>query len=144
MTIWRQIVHLLQMTERRGRSTTRFPAFDTTGWHERQRSETNIVWTNDHGDSLTVNISEANGVGPLVDQDAWRSFCRRIAEGRGAGMVSGESFEDGPAPLFQFIYKREDGTGYLYGGQLLSRVRKQSWCLGRVAENTGPRESARR
>lgn len=116
----------------------RLPTFDTTGWHERQRSETNVVWTSDEGDSLTVNGSASPGVLPFSDLEVWRTLCRGMAEDRGSAIVSGESFEEAAAPVFEFI-RRKDGAGYLYGGQLF--IPHQDWAS---AENTGRREPARR
>jgi hypothetical protein len=95
-----------------------------TGWHERQRSETNVVWTNGEGDSLSVNHSTSRPPWPLSDQESWR--------------------KRGPAPLFQFIYKREDGNGYLYGAQLFVPRRAGMWVIGGSAREhgtTGVREA---
>jgi len=122
----------------------RLPTFDTTGWHERQRSDTNVVWTSDEGDSLTVNTSAASGVPPFSKLEAWRALCRGIAENRGGGVVSGEPFEEGPVPMFEFIYKREDGNGYLYGGQLFIPRQETVWVIGASAREhgmTGTREA---
>jgi hypothetical protein len=98
------------------------------GWQERQRSETQVVWTSDEGDSLTVNITASGRTGPLADQEGWRTQCRQIAEDLGGSIISGDSFEEEPAPLFQFIYKREDGRGYLYGGMLFI-PRQETMCV---------------
>ena len=125
-------------------SSLRLPTFDTTGWHERQRSETNVVWTSDEGDSLTVNISTARPPWLLSDQENWRRFCRGMAEDRESGMVSGDAFEDGPVPLFQFIYKRADGNGYLFGAQLFVPREEEMWVIGggaRERGTTGVREA---
>ena len=122
----------------------RLPTFETTGWHERQRSETNVVWTSDEGDSLTVNGSASPGVPPFSNLEVWRTLCRGIAEDRGGAIVSGESFEEGAAPVFEFIYKREDGAGYLYGGQLFIPHQETVWVIGASAREhgtTGTREA---
>ena len=142
--IHRIIARWLGRRGRGARSSLRVPAFDTTGWHERQRSETNVVWTNDERDSLSVNRSTSRPPWPLSDQDSWRSFCRELAEDRGSAIVSGDSFEEGPAPLFQFIYEREDGNGYLYGGQLFVPRPAGMWVIGGSAREhgtTGVREA---
>jgi hypothetical protein len=59
-------------------------------------------------------------------------------------MVSGESFEAGLAPLFQLIYKREDGRGYLYGGMVFIPRQDEVWVVGsscREQGMTGTREA---
>jgi hypothetical protein len=80
MTIRRVLVRLLGMTASGPRSTTRFPTFDATGWHGRQRSESNVVWTNDEGDSLTFNISEATLGGHLKTGQSWTGQNRPVGE----------------------------------------------------------------
>jgi len=144
MSIQRLISYVFGARERRTRSTVRLPTFDTTGWHERQRSEANVVWTNDEGDSLSVNNSASPGVPPFSKLEVWRALCRQIAEDRGGGIVSGEAFEEGPTPLFQFIYKREDGAGYFYGGQLFIPHQEGVWLVAAGAREhgtTGTREA---
>jgi len=122
------IGRLFGMRDRSARATMRFPALDTMGWQERQRSETQVVWTSDEGDSLTVNITALGRIGPLADPEGWRTQCRQIADDLGGSIVSGDSFEEEPAPLFQFIYKREDGGGYLCGGMLFI-PRQETMCV---------------
>jgi len=109
VSIQRLIGRLIGIRDRSARSAVRFPVFDITGWQERQRSENQIVWTSNEGDSLLVTITALDRFRPLSDEKWWRNHCRPIAEGKGGGIVSGDSFEQEPAPMFQFIYKREDG-----------------------------------
>ena len=118
VSIQRLIGRLIGIRDRSARSAVRFPVFDITGWQERQRSENQIVWTSNGGDSLLVTITALDRFRPLSDEKWWRNHCRPIAEGKGGGIVSGDSFEQEPAPMFQFIYKREDGMGYLFTGML--------------------------
>ena len=144
MSIWRLIGRLFGMRERSARSVVRFPAFDTTGWQERQRSENQIVWTSNEGDSLMVTITALDRFRPLADEGWWRNYCRPIAEENGGGIVSGDSFEQEPVPMFQLIYKREDGIGYLFNGMLLI-PRQETMCVisssSREHEDTGTREA---
>lgn len=144
MSIQRLIGRLFGRRARSAGSTVRLPTFETTGWHERQRSGTNVVWTSDEGDSLTVNSSAAPGLPPFSELEAWIALCRGVAEDRGGGIVSAEPFEGGPAPMFQFIYKRKDGSGYLYGGQLFILRQETAWVIGASAREhgtTGTREA---
>ena len=119
VSIQRLIGRLFGLRDRSARSAVRFPAFDTTGWRERQRSDKQVVWTNDEGDSIMVTVTVPGPSRPLSDEEGWRSECRPIAEDIGGAIISGDSFEQEPAPMFQFVYKKEDGNGYLYGGMLL-------------------------
>jgi hypothetical protein len=90
------------------------------------------------GDSLTLNRSTAAGVPPVTNLNAWRTLCRRLAEDRAGGIVSGEPFENAPRPVYQFIYKREDGPGYLYGGQVFILDQGCVWVIGGSTREHGP------
>jgi hypothetical protein len=132
------------MRDRRARSVVPLPTFDTTGWRERQRSDKQVAWTNDEGDSILVTITVPGPSRPLSDEEGWRTECRPIAEDSGGAIVSGDSFEQEPAPMFQFVYKKEDGNGYIYMGMLLI-PRHDSMCVisssGREHGTTGVREA---
>jgi len=143
MSIARLVGRVFGRRDGGARATTRFPAFDTTGWQERQRSESHVVWTSAEGDSLTVNRGTYGSLPPVSDQERWRTLCRPIGEDRGGSIVSGDSFEE-PIPLFQYIYKREDGRGYLYGAQLFIPRQGTMWVIGAGAREhgtTGTREA---
>jgi len=138
------IGRLFGMRDGGARLVEPFPTFDTSGWQERQRSDKQVVWTNDEGDSILVTITVPGPSRPLSDEEAWRTECRPIAEDNGGAIVSGDSFEQDSVPMFQFIYKKEDGKGYMYTGMLLI-PRHSSMCVisssGREHGTTGVREA---
>lgn len=144
VSIRRVIRRLLGMLDRSAQSAEPFPTFDTTGWQERQRSDEQVVWTSNEGDSILVTITMAGPATPLSDEEGWRTESRLIAEGNGGAIVSGDSFEQEPAPMFQFVYKKQDGDGHMYTGMLLI-PRHSSMCVisssAREHGMTGAREA---
>ena len=144
VSLGRVVSRLLGRRDRSAGSVMLFPTFDTTGWRERQRSDKQVVWTSDEGDSILVTITVPGPSRLLSDEEGWRNECRPIAEDIGGAIISGDSFEQEPAPMFQFVYKKEDGNGYSYTGMLLI-PRHDSMCVisvsGREHGMTGAREA---
>lgn len=102
----------------RAASLPPFPTFDLSGWHERKRSDEQLVWTDDHGDSLLISRVPKGGGPAMSDVEGWRREGRSIAAERNGGIVSGDAVVAHGVPLFQLIYKRPDGNGFMYSAML--------------------------
>ena len=116
--------------------------FNTSGWHEHERSKEWMVWGN-AGDilSLAVVPSPWKTFKPM-EREYWLKDAREMA--KPGGIVSVDSCRAADHPAIQIIYKREEGLGYRYTG--IVRVDLgEYWCQATVVcgerGTTGIREA---
>ncbi len=100
-------------------------SFNTSGWHEHERSEQWVVWGN-AGDILSLAV-----LPPVwktfkpMEREYWLDDARQMA--RPGGIVSVDSCRAAAHPAIEIIYKREEGLGYRYTGIVVVDFRTY-WC----------------
>jgi hypothetical protein len=99
--------------------------FNTSGWHEHERSEERIVWGN-AGDILSLDVVPRpwQTFKPM-ERERWLEDARHMA--RPGGIVSVDPYTVGSHPAIQIVYKREQGSGYRYTGILVIKF-GEYWC----------------
>ena len=105
-----------------------------SGWTEDSTTNEMRVWHDIDGDVLSL----ANSREPLpnfdrADEMKVKSWCRGLAQSRGAGLIQARKLDDG----FNFIYKRLEMPAYVYTGMLLTRVRETWFVWTMVAGERG-------
>jgi hypothetical protein len=99
--------------------------FNTSGWHEHERSEEWLVWGN-AGDILSLAVVPApwKTFKPM-ENEYWLEDARQMA--KPGGIISLDSYTAAAHPAIQIIYKREEGSGYRYTGILVVELGAY-WC----------------
>jgi hypothetical protein len=99
--------------------------FNTSGWHEHERSEEWLVWGN-AGDILSLAVVPVpwKTFKPM-EREYWLEDARQMATP--GGIVSVDPCTAAAHPAIQIIYKREEGSGYRYTGILVVEF-EEHWC----------------
>jgi hypothetical protein len=92
--------------------------FDLSGWREEKRSAENMVWMNECGEVLSVNVVEGPFYWPLSDRKALIDEVRELAKSRGGAIISADVVTVAGVPAVKLIYKREQRPAYIYSGML--------------------------
>jgi hypothetical protein len=98
------------------------------GWSLAESNAQQTVWRNDVGDVLTLSLTESSEEpGSLSDEAAIRERCRRIAQGRSAGLVEVTTVTSAQGAGYKFIDKKQVEAGFLFMGMLVLPATKGSW-----------------
>ena len=110
--------------------------FDTSGWHEHERSEKWIVWGNG-GDILSLAVVPVSRTTfKPMEREYWLDDARKMATP--GGIVSVDSCTAACHPAIQIIYKRQKGLGYRYTGILLVEFGEYLCQVTVVCDERGP------
>jgi hypothetical protein len=99
--------------------------FNTSGWHEHERSNEWVVWGKARDILSVAVIPPAWITFKRMEREYWLDYARKIA--KPGGIVSVDSCTAADRPAIQIIYKREEGSGYRYAGTLVIDFGEQ-WC----------------
>lgn len=93
--------------------------FDLSGWREEENSAKKMVWMNECGEVLSVNVVKGPFDWPSYDRKALIDEVRALAKSRGGGIISADVVTVAGVPAVKLIYKREQRPAYIYSGMLL-------------------------
>ena len=94
------------------------------GWNEGAPGQDSRTWRDSDGDLLALDYSARLDypLGSGSDEMEQRRLCRKVAEGRGGGLIEMQAMASGAGSSVRLIYKRKHPrtTGYAYTGMLIT------------------------
>jgi len=122
----------------------RVPSLDTPGWTLVEQDDRMILWQDNDGDALSLASNPDSGMLQLPDENAVRQAARELAEGVSSGLVEAAVVPACHGPAVMLIYKRRDGTAFVFTGMLFVPAARYAWLWTLVAlerGTTGVREA---
>jgi hypothetical protein len=110
-----------------------------SGWTIVESSREMTLWEDEGGDR--VSVAEDHHPLPPLDEAGLRRFCRKIAEGRGGGLIEVAVVNGPQGQGVRFIYKRPEGLGFAFTGMLVTADQVLT-VVAREHGTTGVREAA--
>jgi hypothetical protein len=115
------------------RSAFRKQAFDAkllpmADWKLVGQKPMSAFWRDRVGDAVSLTRCSAGFVSEnLSDERGLQSYCRRIAESQGAGLVEVEAATSAEGPCLKYIYKRLEKPAFKFFGVVAIPVAEATW-----------------
>jgi hypothetical protein len=109
-----------------------------------ERSPSRTVWRDSDGDIVSLDVVKGQDLPNPLTPDTVQAFFREMAEDRQGGLVEARILERPSGEAVEGIYKRRQGTGFVFTGMLIMPVRHASLVWTIVAGEhgtTGVREA---